>query len=75
MSRIEISNLNVAQSFLTEISATDTTKIIGGSNSKEGKKGKKYDDDCGKGRGHGGHGGYCDGGYGHGGYGHGYDCD
>jgi hypothetical protein len=65
MAMIQISNLNTAEteSFLTELQATDSTEIIGGSG------GKKYGGYCGNGGGYGGHGG---GGYG-GGEGRGHD--
>jgi hypothetical protein len=88
MAMIQISNLNTAEtaSFLTELQATDSTEIIGGSGGK--KYGGGY---CGGGYGHGGHGGYGGhgrgeggegrgeggegrGGYGRGGYGRGGNC-
>jgi hypothetical protein len=64
MAMIQISNLNTAEteSFLTELQATDSTEIIGGSG------GKKYGGYCGNGGGYGGHGGGY-GGHGGGGYG------
>jgi hypothetical protein len=85
MSRIEISNLNSEASFLTDLSATETTNIVGGSSGKKGKEGYGgygYENE-GRGKnegrgnygndGHGNYGNYGSG-YGHG-YGHGGDCD
>jgi hypothetical protein len=75
MSRIEISNLNSKASFLTDLSATETTNIIGGSEGKKGKgKGKGEGEGYGGGYYGGGHygGGYSGGGYSGGYYGGGH---
>jgi hypothetical protein len=77
---IQISNLNTAEteSFLTELQATDSTEIIGGSGKKEyggycygGGYGGGYGGYGGEGHGKGGYGGEGKGGEGYGGEGKG----
>jgi hypothetical protein len=84
MSRIKISNLNSKTSVLTDLSATETTNIVGGSSGKKGYGDCGYENE---GRGNygnygnygyknEGHGNYGNYGYGYGhGYGHGGDYD
>jgi nanoRNase/pAp phosphatase (c-di-AMP/oligoRNAs hydrolase) len=76
MALIQISNLNSAtstatDSFLTELQATDTNEVFGGSGDKGyGEKKKNKGEEGGYGGGEGGHGGEYGGEGGYGGYGH-----
>ena len=71
MALITIANLNTdslvsSDSFLTELQATDSSQVFGGTGSKKSKV---------KSHGGYGNGGYGNGGYGNGGYGNGGDDD
>jgi hypothetical protein len=78
MAHIKISNLNLADSFLTEVQTTDATQVMGGSGNKNGHGDKGGCGGYGGDKGDGGHGRNNDdcGGnkYGHGGKSNGGRC-